>query len=220
MIKPVDTSVGNSGSGLAGLGTCPNTKKKQVESIYSRSASFKNPKKPEMGGALVDLSVGSLNIVDVDMFGINNISSIANSVCSLLDVKNMVNTIAEETSYIKLGNDKEIDETMLKKTCTCTYMLGNPSKAPSFEITDIKLFALDIELKAVPDKTIGDKLITVKKFFYQVDGFGKAFTPSKFPGIIRSTFTFEISLKKAKEIAISKKILVDNNVRQINKYSN
>ncbi|KAG9287611.1 hypothetical protein G9A89_019672 [Geosiphon pyriformis] len=80
----------------------------------------------------------------------------------------------------------------------------------------VKSFALDIELSAVPGKTVSDKLICVKKFFYQVDGFGGASTFSKFPGIIRSSFTSEKSLIKAREMAISKKILVNDDLRKVN----
>ncbi|KAG9290133.1 hypothetical protein G9A89_010439 [Geosiphon pyriformis] len=82
-----------------------------------------------------------------------------------------------------------------------------------------KSFALDIELSAILGKTIGDKLVCVKKIFYQVDGFGEASTPSKFPGIIRSSFTSEKSLFKAREMAISKKILVNDDLRKVNSHS-
>ncbi|KAG9299725.1 hypothetical protein G9A89_013085 [Geosiphon pyriformis] len=69
----------------------------------------------------------------------------------------------------------------------------------------VKFFALDI-----------DKLIAVKKIFYQIDGFGEALTPSKFPSIIRSSFTSELSLKKAREMVISEKIFVNDDVRKVN----
>ncbi|KAG9300299.1 hypothetical protein G9A89_011372 [Geosiphon pyriformis] len=82
-----------------------------------------------------------------------------------------------------------------------------------------KSFALDIELSAVPGKTVSDKLICVKKIFYQVDGFGGASTPSKFPGIIRLSFTSEQSLIKARVMAISEKILVNDNLRKVNSHS-
>ncbi|KAG9297318.1 hypothetical protein G9A89_002007 [Geosiphon pyriformis] len=78
-----------------------------------------------------------------------------------------------------------------------------------------KLFALDIELSAVPGKTNGDKLVSIKKIFYHVDGFGGASTSSKFPEIIRSSFISEISLNKAREMAIGKKILVNDNLRKM-----
>ncbi|KAG9284807.1 hypothetical protein G9A89_003730 [Geosiphon pyriformis] len=83
----------------------------------------------------------------------------------------------------------------------------------------VKSFALDIELSAVPEKTVSDKLICVKKFFYQVDGFGEASTFSKFPGIIRSSFTSEKSLIKTRELAISEKILVNDDLRKVNSCS-
>ncbi|KAG9303889.1 hypothetical protein G9A89_005799 [Geosiphon pyriformis] len=77
-----------------------------------------------------------------------------------------------------------------------------------------KLFALDIELSAVSGKTNNDKMISLKKIFYHVNGFEGVSTLSKFPGIIRSSFTFEINLNKARKLAISKKILVNNNLRK------
>ncbi|KAG9298995.1 hypothetical protein G9A89_020308 [Geosiphon pyriformis] len=66
----------------------------------------------------------------------------------------------------------------------------------------VKSFVLDIEFSAVPSKLVGNKLVSIKKIFYQVDGFGGASTPSKFPEIIKSSFTSELSLNKTKELAI------------------
>ncbi|KAG9300162.1 hypothetical protein G9A89_010572 [Geosiphon pyriformis] len=83
----------------------------------------------------------------------------------------------------------------------------------------VKLYALDIELSSVFGKTNGDKLVSVKKKFYQIDGFGRALTLSKFSGIIRSLFTSELSLKRARELAIYEKIVANNNVRHVNKIS-
>ncbi|KAG9289049.1 hypothetical protein G9A89_015598 [Geosiphon pyriformis] len=82
-----------------------------------------------------------------------------------------------------------------------------------------KSFALDIELSAVPGKTNGDKLVSIKKIFYCIDGFGGASTPSKFSGIIRSSFTSEISLNKAKKMTIGEKILVNDNLKKVNSRS-
>ncbi|KAG9284820.1 hypothetical protein G9A89_003743 [Geosiphon pyriformis] len=84
----------------------------------------------------------------------------------------------------------------------------------------VKLFALDVNLLAVPGKTNGNKLVSIKKNFYHVDGFGGAFTPSKFPGIIRSTFTSEASINKAKSLAVSEKILVNDELRKVHSHSN
>ncbi|KAG9301930.1 hypothetical protein G9A89_020974 [Geosiphon pyriformis] len=106
------------------------------------------------------------------------------------------------------------------KFCGSNHLPPVGSRAPekwSFILS--KLFALDIELSAVSGKTIGNKLVCVKKIFYQVDGFGGASTPSKFPGIIRSSFTSEKSLFKAREMAISEKILVNDDLRKVNSHS-
>ncbi|KAG9298727.1 hypothetical protein G9A89_012795 [Geosiphon pyriformis] len=64
-----------------------------------------------------------------------------------------------------------------------------------------KSFTLNIELLAIPGKS------------------NEAFTFSKFSRIIRSLFTSEINLKKAREIAISKKILVNDDFRKVNSRS-
>ncbi|KAG9284981.1 hypothetical protein G9A89_009791 [Geosiphon pyriformis] len=87
----------------------------------------------------------------------------------------------------------------------------------SFDST--KFFTLDIELSVVPGKLISDKLISIKKIFYQIDGFGGASTPSKFLGIIRSFFTSESSLKKARNLVICENIVVNDNFRKINNQS-
>ncbi|KAG9300054.1 hypothetical protein G9A89_018331 [Geosiphon pyriformis] len=84
----------------------------------------------------------------------------------------------------------------------------------------VKSFILDIEISALPGKTIGNKLITVKKIFYWVDSFGGASAPLKLSDIIRSSFISELSLIKAKKMAISEKILVNIDVRKPNSHSN
>ncbi|KAG9292064.1 hypothetical protein G9A89_017964 [Geosiphon pyriformis] len=83
-----------------------------------------------------------------------------------------------------------------------------------------KLFVLDIKLSAIPGKTNGNKLVSIKKKFYHVDGFGGVSTPSKFSGIIRSTFTSEASMIKARSLAVSRKILVNDKLRKVNSHSN
>ncbi|KAG9300041.1 hypothetical protein G9A89_018318 [Geosiphon pyriformis] len=88
----------------------------------------------------------------------------------------------------------------------------------SFE--SVKLFALDVELSAVPGKINSDKLIAIKKIFYQIDGFGRALTSSKFPEIIRASFTSEFSMKMAKKLAICEKIIVNDNLKKVNSCSN
>ncbi|KAG9293692.1 hypothetical protein G9A89_019029 [Geosiphon pyriformis] len=77
---------------------------------------------------------------------------------------------------------------------------------------------LNIELSAISRKSVSDKLISIKKIFYQIDGFGGASTPSKFLGIIRALFTSELSMNKAKKLAIYKKILVNDDLRKVNSH--
>ncbi|KAG9305506.1 hypothetical protein G9A89_006476 [Geosiphon pyriformis] len=84
----------------------------------------------------------------------------------------------------------------------------------------VKLFALDIEIVTIPGKNVNEKLISIKKIFYQVDDFEGAFTPSKFPEIIKFSFTSELSLNKTKELMIHGKILVNNNIRKLGIHSN
>ncbi|KAG9294043.1 hypothetical protein G9A89_021211, partial [Geosiphon pyriformis] len=78
----------------------------------------------------------------------------------------------------------------------------------------VKSFALDIGISVLLNKTIGDKLIAVKKIFYWVDGFGSASAPLKLPDIIRSSFTSELSLIKTKEIETKQPFRLRNNSQE------
>ncbi|KAG9298780.1 hypothetical protein G9A89_012848 [Geosiphon pyriformis] len=117
----------------------------------------------------------------------------------------MGNLVTEETSYID-SNASETDNMLVlpkSKFAGSNQLLLAKSCVPkrySFKL--VKLFALNMDLAAVPGKTNG------------------ASTPSKFPGIIKSSFMSELSLKKAKELAIREKIVMNNDVRQVNKCTN
>ncbi|KAG9285529.1 hypothetical protein G9A89_006517 [Geosiphon pyriformis] len=175
----------------------------------------------------------------------SKVGSVSSSVSGLLDVKNMENTVTKETSYAEFGKDNNMDKTTPKKTCTQTYVLGNLPKQSLFDhmsnnnielvfllssaklhvlkkcsFESVKSFALDVKLSAVFEKTNSNKLIAIKKIFYQIDGFRETSTSSKFLGIIRSSFTSELNLKKARELAICEKIVVNDNIRQIKKCMN
>ncbi|KAG9295046.1 hypothetical protein G9A89_017840 [Geosiphon pyriformis] len=184
-MESVGSSAGGFGSVSAGLRTHQSAKKKRVDTVYSRSASYKKPKKPA-AGSVVGLSAGLLSLENigvasakpVESWG-SEVDSIASSVSGLSDVENMANTMAEETSYAES----------------------------------------DIKVSAVPGKMNVDKLMVVKKIFYRIDEFGEASTLSKFPEIIRSSFTSEKSLIKAREMTIGEKILVNNDLKKINSCS-
>ncbi|KAG9307151.1 hypothetical protein G9A89_016979 [Geosiphon pyriformis] len=251
------------GSTSADLGIWSNAKKKRVNSVYFHSTSYKKSKNSKVGIKVIDLSAGPLglaNICNINSkflkFWGSKIESKTNSMSGLSDLENIKNTIAEETSYADLDtsvvNDIE-NNTTLRKTCICTYMLGQSPKTLLFDVLSnnnnmvtllspkfagskklqsvglhasdkcifdpVKSFALDIGIFALFGKTIGDKLIVVKKIFYQVDGFRGVSASSKLPGIIKSSFTSELSLIKAKKITISEKILVNIDVRKPNSHS-
>ncbi|KAG9284437.1 hypothetical protein G9A89_023694 [Geosiphon pyriformis] len=84
----------------------------------------------------------------------------------------------------------------------------------------VKSFALDVNLSAVPGRTNSNKLISIKKIFYKIDGFGGASTSSKFPGVIHSTFTNESSLIKARKMAVCEKIVVNSDLKKANIHLN
>ncbi|KAG9291303.1 hypothetical protein G9A89_021805 [Geosiphon pyriformis] len=245
-MDPVGSSAGGSASGSAGMGTRSGTKKKvHVESVYARGPSYKKAKKPDDSGVVVNSSAGPLS-VDMLHGGVddwkkswgNEMDSEESSIGGTSDVENIKNTIVEETSYVDSDtsrDDELMGNAMSKGLRTRTYVFEHPPKQPSFidvggagdvlellsctfnesnqllpvasrdweirSFISVKSFALDIELSAI------------------IDGFGGASTPSKFPGIIRSSFTSEKSLIKAKKMAISEKILVNDDLRKVNSRS-
>ncbi|KAG9290694.1 hypothetical protein G9A89_011657 [Geosiphon pyriformis] len=64
-----------------------------------------------------------------------------------------------------------------------------------------KLFALDLDLKAVEGNLAQEKLKKIRSLFSGINGFGEASTPSKFSRIIRVTFTSKSGLMKTTEKA-------------------
>ncbi|KAG9287460.1 hypothetical protein G9A89_023832 [Geosiphon pyriformis] len=215
----VGFAAGGSGSVSAGLGTWSSVKNKCSVGLHSHSASYKKPKKPVAVDGLVESSADVSNVIDKSGDGSNirqswasKVNSEVNSMSGVSGLDNMENVIAKETCYAESdvsGLDDNINDAMPRKTCTRTYVLNSKPPPLSFNVSSD-----DIELSAVPGKTNNDKMISLKKIFYRVDGFGGASTPSKFSGIIRSSFTSEISLNKARELAICEKILVNNNLRK------
>ncbi|KAG9304919.1 hypothetical protein G9A89_010781 [Geosiphon pyriformis] len=120
----VGSFAGGSGSVSAGLRTRQSAKKKRVDTVYSRNAFYKKPKKPAAGN-VVNSSAGSLSLEDIDgastkpvVFWGSEVGSVASSVSGLLDVEDMANMVAEETCYVESGEDDGMNETMPRKTCT------------------------------------------------------------------------------------------------------
>ncbi|KAG9289168.1 hypothetical protein G9A89_022477 [Geosiphon pyriformis] len=87
------------------------------------------PKKPA-AGVSVESSAGPLRLKDLGgddgklaASWRSRVSSISDSVSGLLDVENLENLVAEETSYIDSGKDNKMDETTPYRTRTWTYVL-------------------------------------------------------------------------------------------------
>ncbi|KAG9301653.1 hypothetical protein G9A89_016723 [Geosiphon pyriformis] len=220
-MKPVGFSANGSGSGSTGLEFQSVAKKKaHVESVYTQDPSYKKSKKPDITGIIVDLLAGPLSSHDSKMESKNT------SINKVSDIKNMGNMVAEKTSYIDSNaskTDNMIDDTTSKKMQTKTYMLGQPPKKPSFK----NLSDDDAELVLFDSKFAGSNWLSLTKShalkrhsFEPVKSFVLNMDLAAFPGIIRSSFTFELSLKKTRKLAIYKKIVVNDDVRQINKHTN
>ncbi|KAG9297896.1 hypothetical protein G9A89_000094, partial [Geosiphon pyriformis] len=83
-----------------------------------------------------------------------------------------------------------------------------------------KFFALDIGLNNVIKKSSQEKLAVVRKLFSKINGFGRAFTSSKFAGIIKALFTFKLNLAQASKKTEEAKILVNTNLKKSSGCSN
>ncbi|KAG9307508.1 hypothetical protein G9A89_017338 [Geosiphon pyriformis] len=216
-MEPVDLSAGGSGSGLAGLRTRQNVKNKRIDTVYSHGVSYKKPKKPA-AGILVELSAGLLCLEDlagndgnlVTSWG-SKMDSVSGSVSSLSDVKNLENMIAEETSYVDSDEDDKMNETTPRKTCTEMYVLEQPLKVPLFATMNDD----DDNSVLPPPKISGSNQLPFSKSCVL-----KTSTPSKFPGVIHSTFTNEYSLIKARKMTVHKKIAVNSDLKKTNICSN
>ncbi|KAG9304080.1 hypothetical protein G9A89_005990 [Geosiphon pyriformis] len=82
------------------------------------------------------------------------------------------------------------------------------------EVAVKKFFTLDINLSAVERKSAMAKTQVIRKLFSRINGFGRATTPSKFEGIIRSTFTSLKSMEKAVSLARENNIIVNSDLKR------
>ncbi|KAG9300094.1 hypothetical protein G9A89_018371 [Geosiphon pyriformis] len=124
--------------------------------------------------------------------------------------------LLKQSSFNDMSNNDSVLELSLHTKAESNQMSPFKSRVldtHSFNLT--KSFILNIKLFAVSGKSVGNKLISTKNFFYRVDGFGKASIFSIFLEIIRSSFTSEMSLKKAKELAVNEKILVNDDFESL-----
>ncbi|KAG9285914.1 hypothetical protein G9A89_013339 [Geosiphon pyriformis] len=82
------------------------------------------------------------------------------------------------------------------------------------KVTMKKSFALDINLLAVERKLATAKTQVIRKLFSGINGFGGATTPSKFEGIIRSTFMSEKNMERAASLTRKKGIIVNSDLKR------
>ncbi|KAG9287536.1 hypothetical protein G9A89_019597 [Geosiphon pyriformis] len=107
-----------------------------------------------------------------------------------------------------LGNDDD-DNIFLNES----VVLPPPLKK-LVDVPTRKFFALNIDLVNISGKSAQDKLAVVRKLFSKINGFGGAFTLSKFSGIIWMTFTSKSSLMKTTKLAADAKILVNTDLKK------
>ncbi|KAG9298883.1 hypothetical protein G9A89_015904 [Geosiphon pyriformis] len=99
--------------------------------------------------------------------------------------KRVLGKLLGKINFLGNGND----DILLNKPMVFPPLLKN-----LVNVSVRKFFALDISLDNVIEKSAQKKLVVIKKLFSKINGFGGAFTPSKFAEIIRATFTSELSL--------------------------
>ncbi|KAG9294042.1 hypothetical protein G9A89_021210 [Geosiphon pyriformis] len=156
---------------FASLKIWSDAKKKKINSVYSHSASYKKSKNSKVNIKIVDLFTSPLGLTNIgDTNGEfskswgSEMESKASSMSGLSDLENIKNTIIEEISYANsdtsVVNDME-NNTTSRKTHTCTYVLDSKklhsvrlhiSEKHNFDL--VKLFALNIGISVLPDKTI------------------------------------------------------------------
>ncbi|KAG9305788.1 hypothetical protein G9A89_001076 [Geosiphon pyriformis] len=232
----VGSFAGASGLSSAGLGSRSDSKKikAHVESVYLHGPSYKKTKLP---------GVSSGSEVDSKEAGVSKVSDIENLENMVAEKMSYVDPNASETDKIednatprKTHTRTFILEQPLKAICFTSMSNDNFEMVlPGAKFTGsnwllfvisrvlvrrafgpVKSFALDVELSNVLGKTNSNKLISIKKIFYCINGFEGASTLSKLPEIIRSIFTSESSLNKAKLIVVNENISVNSDFKKVN----
>ncbi|KAG9284618.1 hypothetical protein G9A89_004660 [Geosiphon pyriformis] len=184
----------------------------RVDSVYSRSFSFKKPNKPGASGLIVDLLTGSLS-AEIEM------ESEKSSMSKVLNIKNLKNTIAKETSYVDSNTsetDDIMDDTTLRKMQTRTYVLGQLPKVSSF----VNANNNNNKLVLPVSKFVRfNWLLSAESYVLEKRNFKPVKLFALDVELFALSFTSEKSLIKAREMVISEKILVNNNLKKVNSCS-
>ncbi|KAG9287176.1 hypothetical protein G9A89_003024 [Geosiphon pyriformis] len=155
-------------------------KKKAPKNAFygSVSGSFSQKKKVVLGNVKYSSNERDIFLVkpgsDSMYLDLNSKSSCSKNNIIIEDInsKSLLGSAANTSKVKRVNTDPKIMKT-------------------SIEVAVRKLFALDINLLVVKNKSVIVKTQLVRKIFSFVNGFGGATILSKFEGIIRSTFTSE-----------------------------
>ncbi|KAG9291103.1 hypothetical protein G9A89_012975 [Geosiphon pyriformis] len=151
-----------------------------------------------------------------------NRSELVDSVFSDVD---SVSGDEESTNITSINVESLLDSatnTSKAKHVNTDNIFGSPLGSPNFvmdndkdiEISVKKFFALNINLSAMEENLTMAKTQLIRKIFSSVNGFGRATTPLKFEGIIRSTFTSKKSINMAVSLARERGIIINTNLKK------
>ncbi|KAG9304904.1 hypothetical protein G9A89_010766 [Geosiphon pyriformis] len=135
--------------------------------------------------------------------------SLLGSAVNTPKAKKMISGIVDGSSLGLINYNIDEDAENLSPPLNLPFMVKTP-----VEVAVKKSYALDINLSAVEGKSTTAKTQAIRKIFSVVNGFGGATTPSKFEGIIRSTFTSKESMNKATSLAEEIGIKVNGNLKR------
>ncbi|KAG9301481.1 hypothetical protein G9A89_005631 [Geosiphon pyriformis] len=143
-----------------------------------------------------------------------------------------------ESESIDIEKKCLVEKTSVNYGESGTFMEGDPDQTPKslhvktkkvlkkpLDVIDYniinavsvhKFFALDINLVVITGKSFQEKLSFVRKLFSGVNGFGGAFTSSKFGGIIWATFTSEKAIMTAGKLANNCNIVINTDLKHPN----
>ncbi|KAG9300883.1 hypothetical protein G9A89_015339 [Geosiphon pyriformis] len=159
-----------------------------------------------------------------------NRSELGNSM--FFDV-NSVSGNEENTNITGINVESLLDSAVNTPKAKCvntSAIFSLPFGSPNFVMDDDedtqvevfvkKSFALDINLSAVERNSTTAKIQLIRKIFSSVNSFGRAITPSKFEGIIQSTFTFKKNMNMATSLARERRIIINTNLKKSGIHSN
>ncbi|KAG9301355.1 hypothetical protein G9A89_018027 [Geosiphon pyriformis] len=159
------------------------------------------------------------HFVSMDMDGgISDGKSTSDSQMNMPDAKHFNTGAAISSPLGSINYDMDDEEKIsLPPPLPSSVWVNSKIVKTQVEIAVKKSFALDINLLAVEGKSATTKTQVIRKLFSRINGFGGATTPSKFEGIIRSTFTSSESIEKTTLLArendimaiVIKEILMD-----------